>query len=61
MVMEFDDVKYDRQLVQLLTLLREVDLNQFTDDLLVNDKVTFHKLKELMISKGRVEFYAHKT
>ena len=59
--MEFDDVKYDRQLIQLLTLLKEVDLNQFTDDLLVNDRKTFLELKELMISKGRVEFYAHKT
>jgi hypothetical protein len=59
MVMEFDDVKYDRQLVQLLNLLKEVDLDQFTDDLLVNDKTTFQKLKELMVSKGRVEFYAH--
>jgi hypothetical protein len=59
MVMEFDDVKYDRQLIQLLTLLKEVDLNQFTDDLLVNDKTTFQKLKELMVSKGRVEFYSH--
>jgi len=61
MVMEIDDVKYDWQLIQLLDLLREVNLDQFTDDLLVNDKETFHKLKELMISKGRVEFYAHKT
>ena len=59
--MEIDDVKYDWQLIQLLDLLREVNLDQFTDDLLVNDKETFHKLKELMISKGRVEFYAHKT
>ena len=59
--MEFDDVKYDRQMIQLLTLLKEVDLDQFTDDLLVNDRVTFQKLKELMLSKGRVEFYAHKT
>ena len=57
--MEFDDVKYDRQLIQLLTLLKEVDLNQFTDDLLVNDKTTFHKLKDLMMRKGRIEFYAH--
>jgi len=59
MVMEIDDVKYDRQLIQLLTLLKEVDLNQFTDDLLVNDKTTFHKLKDLMMRKGRIEFYAH--
>jgi hypothetical protein len=59
MVMEFDDVKYDRQLVQLLNLLKEVNLDQFTDDLLVNDKATFHKLKELMMRKGRIEFYAH--
>ena len=57
--MEFDDVKYDRQMIQLLTLLKEVDLDQFTDDLLVNDKATFHKLKELMVRKGRIEFYAH--
>ena len=59
--MEFDDVKYDRQMIQLLTLLKEVDLDQFTDDLLVNDKATFQKLKELMARKGRIEFYAHKT
>ena len=57
--MEFDDVKYDRQMIQLLTLLKEVDLDQFTDDLLVNDKATFHKLKDLMMRKGRIEFYAH--
>ena len=57
--MEIDDVKYDRQMIQLLTLLKEVDLDQFTDDLLVNDKATFHKLKELMMRKGRIEFYAH--
>lgn len=59
--MEIDDVKYDRQMIQLLSLLREVNLDQFTDDLEVNDKVTFQKLKELMASKGRVKFYAHKT
>ena len=57
--MEFDDVKYDRQLVQLLQLLKEVNLDQFTNDLLVNDKETFHKLKEYMTRKGRIEFYAH--
>lgn len=57
--MEFDDVKYDRQLVQLLQLLKEVNLDQFTDDLLVNDKETFHKLKEYMIQKGRITYYAH--
>jgi len=57
--MEIDDVKYDRQMIQLLTLLKEVDLDQFTDDLLVNDKATFHKLKDLMMRKGRIEFYAH--
>lgn len=59
--MEIDDVKYDRQMVQLLDLLKEINLDQFTDDLLINDKATFHKLKELMLRKGRVEFYAHKT
>lgn len=59
--MEFDDVVYDRQLIQLLQLLKEVNLDQFTDDLLVNDKETFHRLKEYMIRKGRIEFYAHTT
>jgi len=59
--MEIDDVKYDRQMIQLLSLLREVNLDQFTDDLEVNDKVTFQKLKALMARKGRIEFYAHKT
>lgn len=59
--MEIDDVKYDWQLIQLLELLQQVNLDQFTDDLLINDKETFHKLKELMIRKGRVEFYDHKT
>lgn len=59
--MEIDDVEYEKQMIQLLDLLREVNLDQFTDDLLINDKATFHKLKELLVSKGRVEFYAHKT
>lgn len=57
--MEFDEVKYDRQLIQLLQLLKEVNLDQFTDDLLVNDKATFQKLKIYMTRKGRIEFYDH--
>lgn len=57
--MEFDDVEYDRQLVQLLDLLKKVNLDQFTDDLLVNDRKTFHDLKEYLIRKGRIEFYDH--
>jgi hypothetical protein len=58
---DFDDPKYDRQMIQLLDLLRQIDLDQFTNDLLINDKQTFYRLKELMTEKGRITYYAHKT
>lgn len=59
-MINFEDDSYDHQLLQILDLLRKIDLDQFTTDLLVNDKKTFEELKQLMNEKGRVDVYKQK-